>query len=123
MGCFCVFGCLSEKKIRKRLENTVVKAIRVGEAGLVIHRDHTFEMYGVDVILDENGDEITLDVVDISSGERYVDYYFTFIDKRFQQSYPKPVDLDETRIDKIKLYLVSVTEKIMFPLQSVLLVQ
>jgi hypothetical protein len=71
--------------------------------GVDVRADNSVQ--DTDVILDENGNEITLDVVDISSGERYVDYYFTFIDKRFQQSYPKPVDLDETRIDKIKLYL------------------
>lgn len=58
-----------------------------------------------EVIQDENGNDITLNEVSISSGERFVDYYFTFSEIRFQQSYPKPVDLDETRIEEIKLYV------------------
>ena len=53
----------------------------------------------------EDNSDIALQVVDINaSGERYIDYYFDF-SGRFLQSYPKQVELDPERIDKIILYV------------------
>lgn len=47
---------------------------------------------------------IELSPIELTAGPQYVDYYFDFT-KRFKQSYPKTLTLDEKRINKIILYL------------------